>query len=1310
MKGIKAAKGQMHKSLIVGLAVMLLGSATGWETARGAPDLVSGDDAAWEIYVSPAGSDETGDGSEPSPFGSLAKARDTARLLMAGGMTGNGVIVLREGTHQLAETLVLDDRDSGRDGHKVIYRAYPGEEPVISGGQEISGWLPVTDGVYKAATGGLDFRQLYINGERGIRARTPNAGSYYRVKSYNKTNLTIQVEAAHTAGLEGGAGTPEMIVQTHWDDRHLLADSFTVTGDTAAVMTREPERSTIVTSESPLSEPGQSYHWENKLAFLDQAGEWFLDKEQQEVYYKPRTGEDMSTAVVVAPRLETLVKLAGTLDQSVQHMEFRGLRFEHSTWLKPNDGYAGTQATYYPVDGVWYGGKLPGAVQLEAAGNIRFERNTFRHLGATGLDLVAGNFDNTIEGNVFTDISGNGLAVGSRLTTVKAVPEDPRVTDRRTTVRNNYLSRVGQDYYGAVGIFGGYVEEMNVVHNELTDMPYSGISVGWGFTTNDTALKNNTISNNRISDVMGLLDDGGGIYTLSYQPGTEIKENYIYNILRSPWTIVNYPEKEWWKNLGIYLDQNSSGMTVMNNVILNAERLIKTNQAPYGTGAFIRNHADLAWVKENAGIEPAYRDIRLAEPAEPPAAPADVTPPQLVSAATDEAGTEIVLHFSEPLEAATDSGILDASRFMLSGTDAVVSSAVLDVADVKSATVKLALDKTAGYGNTVALALAQGAVKDAAGNAIAASAGNSVSNLTLIPYLMKVDMIGSPIMNAGDTAWPGAYLTDRSGQPVAVGSASFSYASADPAVADVDGQTGEITAVGAGETDVAIHAVCEGIAVAGKLRIYVSQQGQQKPSEVNIARNKPVLSGTSPVAGYPAEQAVDGNINTIWTTGAASSLTVDLGDLYELYRIKRIEFVTRQDVSQTGPRKNFTVLGANDDDFADSTVLGSRGADLVPHQGTWTTELPTPASYRYIRFNKPTEYAAVAELRIIAEPVVQPLPPSVWPAGSKVDVVQGGYGQVHLSWTPAAPAPAAYQVSVAGQTPVTVSGAVYGLTVDNWPSGATRLVKVKAMDAQGNWSLDGPAVSYTADWTPSRISLGMNGSPLMSAGETARLVPALLTGNGQLVSWGTTSWEYESAHPAVAAVDASTGDVTAVTSGTARITVRAFHDNLPVSTAQLDLYIFPQGQPKPGMANMAQNRITTSASAYVADNSPDKATDNSISTIWATSGTASLTVDLGESYPYYNVARIEVVTRQDVDQSSPRKNFEIRGSQTSDFAEYTVLGSQGDTAVPFKSTWSADVAEAKPYRYIRFVKTANYAVVAELRVLVTPAITLSVPE
>jgi len=570
--------------------------------------------AAISYYVSPNGNDGN-PGTESAPFGTIERAREVVRTVNS-SMSGDIIVFLRGGTYELADTVVFDKQDSGTNGWNVVYTAYPGEKPAISGGQRINRWTAVGNGVYKANVGSLRFRQLYVNGTRAIRARTPNAHDFYKLIRWDETGRTFAINGNEIANWTD-LNHVEMIILKEWTQNNLRIGSFSVSGGEAYVSPIEPDRTKAFKNQVYLRKDNQSYFFENAFEFLDAEGEWYLNSATNELFYKARAGEDMSSAIVIVPRLERLVQIQGTLDKPVRNIQFLGLLFEYSTWMLPSsEGFANAQADVLLGGTSGSARRIPAGIHIQNASGLRFERNVIRHMGGTAVNLYSGTRDNQLIGNLLRDISASGIAVDLELQ--KDTP-DPRMICKRDVIANNYITQTGRDYYSSVGIFAGYTEGIKIEHNELTDITYTGISLGWGWTDTDTTLRNNTVRFNRIHQVMNQMADGGGIYTLSKQPGTVLEENYVYDIIRSPWA--------GGSNISaIYLDEGSNLITVKNNVFENVAKGIFFHRASWNT--VINNTATLeernnshdnsftdesglipALIKLNAGLETVYQDV-----------------------------------------------------------------------------------------------------------------------------------------------------------------------------------------------------------------------------------------------------------------------------------------------------------------------------------------------------------------------------------------------------------------------------------------------------------------------------------------------------------------------------------------------------------------------------------------------------------------------------------------------------------------------------------------------------------------------------
>lgn len=600
-------------------------SALGGSSNPGGATGKGGANSSDVLYVSPAG-DDANPGTLALPLKTIGKARDVVRT-MNSAMTSDITVYLRGGTYAQTSTLTFANADSGSGGFYVKYQAYKDERPLITGGQPIKGWKvsDATNNVYSASVGTSVFRQLYVNGVKAVRARSPNllsnnVANFNRLSDWDKNANNVQVPSSVVANWNNLTKV-EMHIMIAWGDSTLRIASVTNTGGTAFLKFQSPESPMVFVRPNPRMDQlgwgsGRAYYFENAKEFLDQPGEWYLDETTSTVYYKPRTGEDMAVATVIAPMVETIMGVNGTSATSqAGYLWFQGLTFAHSTYTRPSQyGFLDAQAGQFNLtsdaNNKQTVGRPPAGVSVTNANHIHMERNLFTQMGATGLDFISGTHDDRIVGNAITDIAGNGFSIGkftSNETTEYHVAYNP--TDKseictRDTFKNNYIDNVTTEFQGGVGIAGGYPAYVDIEHNEISHTNYSGISVGYGWTGSTTAMTNNKINYNNIHHVNQILTDGGAIYVLSNQgTGSEMQYNYIHDYACSKWA-------DYGCN-GLYLDEKTSGYTVAHNVMVNCPTNIAQNQI--GTNTITDNGGNPSGAQNTiatAGIEPAYADIK----------------------------------------------------------------------------------------------------------------------------------------------------------------------------------------------------------------------------------------------------------------------------------------------------------------------------------------------------------------------------------------------------------------------------------------------------------------------------------------------------------------------------------------------------------------------------------------------------------------------------------------------------------------------------------------------------------------------------
>ena len=561
------------------------------------------------FYASPTGSGNTCSGSDPC---SLTGVRDKVRSVNS-AMTADITVILQSGDYFLASPLQLNGNDSGTNGHRVIWKAQTENQARFNGGQKVSGWQTAANGLWKTTlTGAESFRHLWVNDQPAVRARHPNVGKRYTIKGWDQDNRSIKINADEIAAWNN-MDQVEIVIQKKWGESRFLIANYSTSGSEAVITPSAGQQATEWANVHPVRDDDQAYYFENARELLDQGGEWYFDAAASTLYYKPRAGESMGSVNAWLPQAEQLLRIDGA-----NNLTFDGCVFEHTRWKHPSqNGLINNQAGFYRSQrsngtvNQWT--VMPSALEIKNAENVTFTNNIFRRHGRGAVELAYGTTNTQFVGNVFNDVAGNGVTVFTWLTDGKArpvgawdtpVPEDKLCLDDQFV--NNYFVRVGTTYRGAVPVVGYYPSGMVVDHNEIVQSPYSGISMGVGWTYNTSPLRDNKIRKNYVHQVMYSNCDGAGIYTLSKQPGTVISENFIENLIKSNYACTSPIS-------AIYLDQASDGITVRDNVGKNVPvpPLVYEQTCCNGVGdnTISGNSGSNSAVEANAGLTAAYASI-----------------------------------------------------------------------------------------------------------------------------------------------------------------------------------------------------------------------------------------------------------------------------------------------------------------------------------------------------------------------------------------------------------------------------------------------------------------------------------------------------------------------------------------------------------------------------------------------------------------------------------------------------------------------------------------------------------------------------
>ena len=597
---------------------------------------------AGEIWISPKGSDFN-DGTRQSPKATLTSAlrqarewRRTEDNRIQGGIT----IYMEGGTYAFHEPVFIRPEDSGTKESPTIIRSVGDEKVILSGGISIKGWkkqgkvwvadVPAFNGRP------LDFRQLWVNGKKAVRARdVEDFEKMNRICSVDEKNEILYVPAVSIRRLIDNKGNlkakyAEMVLHQMWCVANLRIRSVEVQGDSAAIRFHQPE--SRIQFEHPWPRPmvttdghNSAFYLTNARELQDVPGEWYHDIDARKVYYYPREGEKMQEAEVIVPAVETLVRVEGTLDRPVRHIRFEKITFSYTTWMHPSEkGHVPLQAGMYltdgyridpkmqrnylnhPLDNQGWLGRPAAAVRVVAARQIDFERCRFEHLGSTGLDYEEAVQGGVVRGCLFLDIAGNGLLVGSfspaaHETHLPYDPADRREVCTQQQINNCYFTEIGNEDWGCLAIAAGYVGDVNIEHNEISEVPYSGISLGWGWTQTVNCMRNNRVHANLIHHYAKHMYDVAGIYTLGSQPKSYVTENCVHSIYKPGYV---HDPNHWFY---LYTDEGSSFITVRDNWTEGEKYLQNAN----GPGNVWENNGPKvdSVIRERAGVEAAYKDL-----------------------------------------------------------------------------------------------------------------------------------------------------------------------------------------------------------------------------------------------------------------------------------------------------------------------------------------------------------------------------------------------------------------------------------------------------------------------------------------------------------------------------------------------------------------------------------------------------------------------------------------------------------------------------------------------------------------------------
>ncbi len=523
--------------------------------------------SAKDIYVSPNGKDNN-PGTKNKPLKTIPHVKKIAVEMLESGKQKEVTVWLGDGIYPIVEPLNFQPIKSTGKNVKLVFKAEKNSKPVISGGIKITGWSKNSTGLWevklpeelKEKTG---FRELFVDGKRAIRARFPNDG-YLHVKKAGADRRTNFFFEKGDFPVPANVKKTELVLLHDWSISRIAVKEINIDNNQLfavdSIGAKDPAFFNIDNWE-----PNPRYYLENAPEFLDADFEWVFVEGENKFLLKLPENENPANLQIVVPVSEGLISLVGNENQPIKNIHFEGITFQYSKWEIPELGYCGVQACHFdprPKSNGW--SVVPAAIYADWGENISFTNCAFKNLGGSGMWFATGSKNCSVSNSDFADISGNGIMIGEGYDRLvngeqwwKSAPGQVALAN---TIANCTVTECGKQFYGAIGIWCGLTAETVIKNNEIFNLPYSGISVGWMWSPVPTPCRKNTIDGNHIHHIMNILSDGGGIYMLGLQPGSIIRNNHIHDVE------INAGRAE---SNGMFLDEGITDVIVENNLIYN---------------------------------------------------------------------------------------------------------------------------------------------------------------------------------------------------------------------------------------------------------------------------------------------------------------------------------------------------------------------------------------------------------------------------------------------------------------------------------------------------------------------------------------------------------------------------------------------------------------------------------------------------------------------------------------------------------------------------------------------------------------------
>lgn len=444
-------------------------------------------------------------------------------------------IKIRGGYYYTTKTI-----DINTNRHRIIIEGTGPKQAIISGSVEVNGWEVLPNGMWRCRIPSISTTnyipdQLYVNGERAIRSRTPNTGVFILKGAVQRGLLygaVLDEGDIKVIGEISESDEPVLSIYRKWavSKRHLKQDA--ITGDTLLFTGKE------FFSNNKLAKSNKVVI-ENTLNGIDVSGEWCATKDGF-IYYYPKKGEEINNTNFRVPVVERLLRINSS-ETTTAGVIIRNIIFEHTSYPIPQNGTELDQAA----------APMSAAIEADNMDDFVFENCEIRNISNYGIWLRKQCSNSIIKKSFFHNLGGGAIKIGPR------IQDEKDLVSNNIIIDNNIIYNYGVVMESSVGILLLNASDCTISHNDIHFGNYTGISLGWVWGYAESPSKNNEVAYNRISHIGdGRLNDLSGIYTLGKSEGTHIHHN-----------LISYVKSGDYRGWGIYADEGTTGVTIENNIV-----------------------------------------------------------------------------------------------------------------------------------------------------------------------------------------------------------------------------------------------------------------------------------------------------------------------------------------------------------------------------------------------------------------------------------------------------------------------------------------------------------------------------------------------------------------------------------------------------------------------------------------------------------------------------------------------------------------------------------------------------------------------